>query len=79
MTEKDRIKVIGHAMDHVAYMWARGLPVRHDRRDWTQEETELYNETYDRENKLAWERRHASGRFVKYEPKFKQTAAANLY
>lgn len=47
MTEEDRKKVIGHALDHVAYKWARGLPVRHDRRDWTPEEIELYNKTFD--------------------------------
>jgi hypothetical protein len=48
MTADDAAKVIGHAQDHVAYRWARGLPVRHDRREWTLEETALYNETYDR-------------------------------
>ncbi len=47
MTQEDKDKVIGHALDHIAYKWAKGLPVRHDRRDWTPEEVALYNETYD--------------------------------
>lgn len=48
MTLEERNKVIGHAQDHVAYRWAKGLPVRHDRREWTAEEIALYNETYDK-------------------------------
>ena len=47
MTNKDREKVIGHALDHASYGWAgSGLPVRHDRREWTEEESSLYRETY---------------------------------
>lgn len=46
MTDKDREKVMGHALDHVAYGWAPGLPVRHDRRKWTRAETRLYYNTY---------------------------------
>jgi len=45
---KARAQVIGHALDHAAYGWAKGLPVRNDRRDWTLEEIELYNKTYDK-------------------------------
>ena len=48
MNDADKKKVIGHALDHVAYKWSRGLPVRHDRREWTQEEVTLYNETFDK-------------------------------
>ena len=48
MTEEERNKVIGHALDHRAYRWARGLPVRHDRRAWTDEETQLYDETFEK-------------------------------
>ena len=49
MTDAERQKVIGHAQDHVAYGWAMtGLPVRHDRRPWTEEEHALYEETYRR-------------------------------
>ena len=48
MTKEKREQVIGHALDHIAYHWAPGLPVRHDRRDWTEEEMELYDETYDK-------------------------------
>lgn len=59
MTEEDRQKVIGHALDHVAYGWAKGLPVRHDRRDWTQEEIDLYNVTYDEGVKRRRERERA--------------------
>ncbi len=51
MTPAEEQKVIGHALDHVAYRWARGLPVRHDRREWTEEEVALYNETYDKARK----------------------------
>ena len=51
MTPEDRAKVIGHAKDHVAYRWAPGLPVRHDRRDWTEEEKQLYKETFRVEEK----------------------------
>jgi hypothetical protein len=47
MTQKDREKVIGHALDHVAYRWTKGLPIRHDRREWTAEERELYNASYN--------------------------------
>lgn len=46
MTDKDRDKVVGHALDHIAYGWAPGLPVRHDLRRWTRDETRLYYKTY---------------------------------
>jgi hypothetical protein len=48
MTDADKQKVIGHALDHIAYKWAKRLPVRHDRREWTEEEVSLYNVTYDK-------------------------------
>jgi hypothetical protein len=38
---------MGHALDHVAYNWAKCLPSRHDGRNWTKEERELYDKTYD--------------------------------
>ena len=62
MTQEDRDKVIGHALDHIAYQWAKGLPVRHDRREWTEEELQLYNETYDREYQKRKAQPHAKGR-----------------
>ena len=48
MTDEDKAKVMGHALDHVAYKWARGLPVRHDGREWTAEEVEYYNMAFDK-------------------------------
>ena len=49
MTQAEREKVIRHAQDHVAYGWAMtGLPVRHDRKPWSEEEHTLYEETYRR-------------------------------
>ena len=47
MTPQDIAKVKGYAMDHVAYRWGRGLPVRYERRKWTKEEIDLYNKTFD--------------------------------
>lgn len=46
MTEADRKQIIGYALDHVDYQWAPCLPVRHDGREWTEEEVALYNKTY---------------------------------
>lgn len=57
MSPEDRAQVIGHAMDHVAYRWAPCLPVRHDRRAWTDEEQQLYIETFRQEEK-AYRVRH---------------------
>jgi len=51
LTETQKQKVIGHALDHVAYGWSPCLPVRHDRKQWTQEEIDLYNETYEEAEK----------------------------
>jgi len=51
MSPEDRAKVIGHALDHVAYRWEPCLPVRHDRRGWTAEEKKLYAETFRQEEK----------------------------
>jgi hypothetical protein len=47
MTPEDEAKVKRHAADHVAYGWAPGLPVRHDRRAWSPEEESLYEATYN--------------------------------
>lgn len=51
MTKDAFEKVVGHALDHRAYGWCPGLPVRHDGRPWTEDERAVYNEVY-RENRV---------------------------
>lgn len=42
MTLEDRNKVIGHAQDHVAYRWSKGLHARHDMpyKGWHEEDSD---------------------------------------
>jgi len=47
-------QAVGHARNHRAYKWAKGLPVRHDRTDWTKEEIAAYEAEY---NRLSYEGR----------------------